>query len=271
MKITDEILTAYLDGELAVDDIADVARQIDSLPKLARRIKNLRRNDASIAQAYHAIDSKPMPAGILDMLDKFPQSQGKEPVEGVATVLPFKKKSTILSQAPMWQMAMAASVMLFVGLGAGRYLVPPEPASAEIIQAHENILAQQNTGIIGPENSLFAVLESQPSAIPVTLAASGDTVVLPSMTFKTGDNRYCRAYSVIGQESSSKNVACRLENAWVVKISVGSAGTSVSQDGLYQTASGEDNPAVTSVIRNLIKGDALDADDEQKIMKQNWR
>ncbi|VAV87729.1 hypothetical protein MNBD_ALPHA02-956 [hydrothermal vent metagenome] len=265
MKITDEILTAYLDGELAVDDIADVARQIDCSPELARRIKDLRRNDASVAQAYQAIDSKPMPAGILDMLDKFPQSQGKEPVEDVATVLPFKEKSTIRTQAPIWQMAMAASVMLFVGLGAGRYLVPPEPASAD------NILAQQNTGMIGPENNLFAVLESQPSAVPVTLAASGDTVVLPSMTFKTGDNRYCRAYSVTGRKSSSQNVACRVENAWVVKISVGSAGTSVSQDGLYQTASGEDNPAVTSVIRNLIKGDALDADDEQKVMKQNWR
>jgi hypothetical protein len=105
----------------------------------------------------------------------------------------------------------------------------------------------------------------------VRLAAGGDTVVLPSMTFKTGDDRYCRAYRVIGQKSTSQNVACRREDAWVVKISVGSAGASSAGNGLYQTASGEDNSAVTAVIRGLIKGDALSADDEQKVIQKNWR
>ncbi|HEC00512.1 MAG TPA: hypothetical protein ENI91_02340 [Sphingomonadales bacterium] len=267
MKITDEILTAYLDGELSVDDIADVARQIDSSPELTRRVKDMRRNDASIAQAYHAIDSKPMPAGILDMLDKFPESQKTISEEETPTVLPFKTKPVMRTQAPIWQVAMAASVMLFVGLGAGRYLVPP-PSSGGA--SAEKILAQQTTGVIGPDNKLFAVLEHQPSASPVRLAADSDTVVLPSMTFKTGDDKYCRAYRVIGQKSTSQNVACRMEDAWVVKISVGSAGATAAQNGLYQTASGEDNSAVTTVIRSLIKGDALSADDEQKVMQKNW-
>ncbi len=251
MIITDEILNAYLDGELSVDDIAEVAAQIKKSSELAKRIENMRLNDKSIAETYHAIDTKPMPDSIMEMLEEFPESQ--------KTVLPFRKKTSVRASAPIWQMAIAASIMLFIGLGTGRYIMPS--VSVTDISA----------GIIGPENTLYAVLENQPSAIAVALTANNDTLVIPSMTFRTSDNSYCREYIVTTQKSSTQNVACRIENNWVVKLSVGAQGKLSPESGLYQTASQTDNPLINSYIQGLMMDDALSAEDEALIMQKNWQ
>ncbi len=260
MIITDELLSAYLDGELSVEEIAEIAAEIEKSPELANRIEIMRLNDKSIAQAYHSIDSKPMPDSIMTMLEDFPESQKK--------ALPFRKKSSFRTEAPIWQMAMAATILLFIGFGAGRTLMP---ANTTKDTASEQVIAQQNSGIIGPENALYAVLENQPSASSFALSANNDAIITPSMTFRTNENIYCREYSVTTQKSSTQNVACRVENTWVVKISVGTTGKVLPEDGTYQTASQMDNSAITAVIKELMAGDALSADDEVKIIKQNWQ
>ncbi len=259
MIITDEILNAYLDGELTVEEIAEVATQIEKSPELIKRVETMRQYDKTIVRTYHAIDTKPMPDSIMAMLENFPENQ--------KTVLPFKKKPTAPIRSPKWQMAMAASIALFIGFGAGQTLMAP---SSETATSAENIMVQQNSGIIGPDNILFSALENHPSATPFTILAGNDTTVIPAMTFRTADNGYCREYSVISQKSSTQNVACRVENTWLLKLSVGTAGQSPSENGLYQTASHLYNPAINSIIQNLIVGDALSADDEAQVMKQNW-
>lgn len=267
MTISDEMLTAYLDGELAAEEMAEIVRQIKKSPQLASRVEKMCLTDKSLAEAYHAIDDRPMPAGIMEMLEAFPEKIKNADNDISATVLPFKKPQPV-SKAPIWQMAMAASVALIIGLGLGRNILTPDTTLNSFPEA---IQAQQVAGIIGPENPLFGILENQPSASSVALKGSKDTMVEPIMTFLASDNTYCREFKVMTAQSATRNIACRVNNNWLVKVSVGTSGEVVSPDGQYQTASRSGDTIVDSMIVNMIRGDALSADIEARIMKQNWQ
>ncbi len=266
MTIDDETLTAYIDGELSAERIAEITACLENSPELAKRAEKMRLADKLFTQASHAIDSKPMPAEILSMLEDFPENKDKSAEEQKIVQLPFKGQQTV-SRAPVWQMAMAASVALFIGLGAGRGLMAPSTSET----TPQAILAQQTAGIIGPGNVLFDILEKQPSTSPVTiLNGAGNTTVTPIMTFRSGDT-YCREFDVLTGQAGTRNIACRAENTWIVKLSVGADGHMPSDNSQYQTASQTDNPVITAMILDMIDGDALDATHEAEIIKQNWQ
>ena len=265
MTIDDETLTAYIDGELSADRMAEITAHLENSPELAKRAERMRLADKLFTQASHAIDSKPMPAEILTMLEAFPENKDKSAEDQKITRLPFKGQQTV-SRAPVWQMAMAASVALFIGLGAGRGLMTPSTSET----APQVILAQQTAGIIGPGNALFDILEKQPGTSPVAINGTGNTTVTPIMTFRSGDT-YCREFDVMTAGSSTRNIACRTENTWIVKLSVGADGHMPSDNSQYQTASQADNPVITAMILDLIDGDALDAGHEAEIIRQNWQ
>ncbi len=264
MTIDDETLTAYIDGELPAERMAEITAHLEKSPELAQRAERMRLADKLFTQASHAIDSKPMPTEILAMLEAFPDNADKSVRDQKITRLPFKGQQAV-SRAPVWQMALAASVALFIGLGAGRGLMTPSTSET----ASQVILAQQTAGVIGPGNVLFDILENQPSTLPVAINGTKDTTVMPVMTFRSGDT-YCREFNVATTEASTRNIACRTENTWIVRLSVGGGGQITSDNTQYQTASQADNPVITAMILDLIEGDALDANQEAEIIKHNW-
>lgn len=268
MIITDEILNAYLDGELTVDEIAEVAKQIEASPDLSKRMENMRINDKSFAQSFHEIDTKPMPDNIMAILDGFPKQQQEKTNKNDSNVVSFKKKIPFQTNISLWQTAIAASIALFIGIGAGRGLIP---STSQTDITADQVLAQQTSGIIGEGNMLYDVLENQPSSTPLTLIANNNTFVIPTMTFRNEENGYCREYRVMAPNSSTQNVACRIEDKWIVKLSVGLEAEQANDEGLYQTASQVDDPLVTAIIAGMITGDPLSADNETIIMNNNWQ
>lgn len=266
MTMTDETLMAFLDGELTAGDMAKVAAQIEDSPRLARHVENMRLGDKLFTRSCHSIDSRPMPREIIAMLDGFPENRARQANHNGATILPFRQKLRELSSAPLWQMAVAATVVLVVGLGAGRSLLaPPADIAPGMIQA------RNTADIIGSDNALFAVLEQQPSASSITINIARDAVVTPTMTFRSANNGYCREYMVMSGQSGTRNIACRGENAWTVKASVTIQGDISPAEGQYQTATGQDNSALDSMILGLIEGDALSREQESEIMQRNWQ
>ena len=72
---TDDIaLSAYIDGELPDADARALKERLLKEPALARRLKVLRGADSDALRLYSAIDKRPMPQGVLDLLDRAPKS-----------------------------------------------------------------------------------------------------------------------------------------------------------------------------------------------------
>lgn len=255
MKILNETLTAYLDGELSASEISHVEAQLSKSPELAARLDKMRKTDELLSQTYHRIDQRPMPTDVLDMLADFPEKQAKDQT---ATILPFEifKKRPSIVASPIWKVAMAASVMLFVGLGVGRGLMT-QTALPDLKATH-----------ISPDNALFAILDTQPSLS--TASFDDDTIIRPLMTFRSTDDTYCREFEIITPETGSRSVACRTENSWMVKVTTKTRNNLSTGNGLYQTASQPESALLDSTILELMAGDALSADQEANIIEEKW-
>jgi len=273
MLINDEILTAYIDGELNDDQMRDVKAQLDNSPQLSTRVEEMRLMDDMVTKTYHAIDDRPMPESVLSLLQDTPDGQAdhehahNEHAKGKETnILSFKKRQKFVSNAPVWQMGLAASIALFVGLGVGRGLPGPESS-----QPSGPILAQQTAGVITPQNALFAMLENQPSATPVVIDDDLNINAKPIMSFQNVDHEYCREFEISTAQASTRNIACRTDNVWTVKVAVATTKDLSIAGGQYQTASQAPEPIIDNMIMGLIKGDALSIDKEAELIKKNWQ
>lgn len=52
MRLTDEILSAYIDGELAVEAAARVALALTRRPDAVQRLETLRKGDTALREAF---------------------------------------------------------------------------------------------------------------------------------------------------------------------------------------------------------------------------
>ncbi|WP_321393591.1 hypothetical protein [Emcibacter sp.] len=269
MHIDDKILTAYLDSELGAEEMSKVAEQVENNPELARQLEQMHQTDKILGQAYREIDDRPVPDSILKMLEAFPEEQAETadtPRSLTDTVVPFKQKQPSFSKTPFWQMAVAASIALVIGVGIGRSFLTQGPSPQE--QATD--FAEITSGIIRPGNALYAALEEQPSTVPFTAENDEETVITPILTFQSADDKYCREFTVTSPRSGTRNVACRHDGEWVVEIAIATGGHTLETAGDYQTATGITGSAIDDVIAGLIKGEALDTEQEARVIKQHW-
>ena len=261
MKIDDELLTAYLDGELDSKARVEVERQLELSPALAERLEKLQQTDQRLKQGYQSIDQRPMPESVLKMLEDFPATQ-----ETSANILSFPNKNRSVARTPVWQIAAAASVALVIGIGIGRSLFLPETSSP----GQSMKLAEVGTGPVQTDSALFAMLENQPSAEPVTFDGESGTVATPLMSFQNKNGDYCRDFSVTTKTQGTRAVACKGNHQWTVQVAVATAGYDTGNTGTYQTASQTATPVIDSAIQKMIDGDALGMEQEKKAIRAHW-
>ena len=60
-RTDDELLSAYLDGELSPDREAALEKRLESEPLLARRLDQLSQASATLRDAYAPVVSEPLP------------------------------------------------------------------------------------------------------------------------------------------------------------------------------------------------------------------
>tara|TARA_R110002096_G_scaffold309403_3_gene503972 strand:+ start:1030 stop:1845 length:816 start_codon:yes stop_codon:yes gene_type:complete len=268
VKITDEILCAYIDGELTAEDRFAVERASEESLEVSQRIEEIKNIDDLFAENCRVIDNTPIPEKILSTLQAFTKEPSIDNVERVKTIPPTNDNMPAAQQKRFWHIAAAASILLIIGAGIGRNMSISVP-NAE--QAQEFIFAQQTVGVIGPENVLFDILEKEPSGSSVTINQSNGTIVRPIMTFQNGENNYCREFNIATPTEGTNNIACREgDNVWAIRVTVKASGPSLLVDGLYQTATMDGEPIIDAMVRHMIKGDALGLETETLLIKQKW-
>lgn len=267
MTLTDEKLSAYLDGELPSEEMDRITDEIATDHMLAARLETLRASDAWLSHQFAAADEKPIRADTLDLIKQFDSKQtGTQEEAGkngnVVTLKPNSRWASVTEHLS-WGHAVAASVALFIGVGAGWQL-------GDTGRSGSDFATLQTAGLILPTSPLYDVLETTPSLETVSLdreTASATAL----MSFESTDGGYCRELQVSTASSHSRSIACRTGLNWLVKATIASSGPAPASGSDFVPASSAENALIDQSILSLMKNDALSSEDESRLISRGWQ
>lgn len=236
--ITDEQLMAYADGELPAAERAAVEAALATDPALAARVEAYRAGRRLLKQRFAGVAEEPVPQRLLDLLQAAPANDRVVPLRPRTAAPPAAPRRT----RPVWPMALAASLLLALGLAGGGWLLRgPAAVSAD---------------------PLLAVLERSPSG---ELQRAGEEEFLVLASLATADGRWCREYErgPAGGEMA-RGLACREQDGGWREQALPQAPATAGEGG-YRLAGAGDDPAAALGARRL------DAAEEAARIAADWR
>lgn len=196
MAIDDETLMTLADGEITGQEAARLTALIKADAELAARYALFTH---TAERARQATRSDPEAAVSPDLERRIREMAASAPSEP-QNVVPLRRP------ARQWQpMALAASLALAVGLGAGWLIAPDAPA---------------------PEGPILTAdlrdrLGTLPSGAQAGLAGGGQLTIVASFTDGTG--AFCREYELVTTRGAGYvNVACRNDGTWDLRFAMAS-------------------------------------------------
>lgn len=242
MELNDELLCAYLDGELSDAERAafETALAADAGARL--RLERLREADAQVKAAYPLVptaDNDPLAAAILAHQPgqpfRMPQRADVHPLR------PAQQRPARWFQRPVWRGALAASVAAAV---------------VGFVSLHRGA----GDGAAAADAALVAALDATPSG---SEARAGDTVTRMVLSFRAADGRWCRVFDQ--DDGAREGLACNGDDGWQVLAL--ESGNATSGD-LRPAGS---NVAIDTLMDRLGGSEALDAEREQALIQQRWK
>ncbi len=179
-QISEEMLIAYLDGELDEAGMAAIDAALADDPVLVDRLETHAAMADRVRAAYAQVIDEPLPASLAGLMESAP---------GKVVRLPERRKP--LSGYAWWG-ALAATLVVGVML-SGRELAPGSQVGAGMVARGD--LARALT-------------------VQASNNRTGDVAI--GLTFKDQVGRYCRTFSA--REMSG--LACREDQTWTVEVAV---------------------------------------------------
>lgn len=247
----DELLCAYIDGELPPDDAAALVERLAREPVLVQRLEAMRSGDEAVRAVYKDLDEMPLPDGVSKLLDI---GDDKAAQSNVVT-LPARGVRRFANV----QFAIAASVVLIVGILAIRQM----PGDLGVQPADALVAGQIDAG-----SEVYDLLEGGASGQPQRLGDAAEGQIILSFESEGGD--YCRQLYVAQADRVVHGVACRDASGW--RVEAVAPGSSVSPGGEFQTAATATPEAVSAVVDGLIgANDLLSAEEEKALISNAWK
>lgn len=231
-RFSDQIIVAYVDGELDPQWVAELEAAMEADPILADRVA--RHMDLRIAAggAFGAVLDEPVPERLLAAAG----------VEGPAKVVRPRFGGVRGFGLPQWA-AMAAC--LVAGVVAGRLLMDTGPVKPV-------------DGGLEARGELAAALDGQLSADPGPIRVG--------LTFRDNVGAYCRTFQMDAEALAG--VACREQARWALRMTARSRAKVV---GDYRMAASAIPPAVLAYVDGAVAGAPLDRGQEVAARKAGWR
>ena len=254
MGITDQLLMAFVDGELSPDLAALIMSRLETEPDLLERLEQHQRLRRDLSSAYGSVMVEPLPPSLTDLLAGAGAKVEPPPARMSAKILSLPSKAAERSALrrvgaawPAWAAAAAAAV-LGVGISEARHAGDP--------------LTRSGDGKIVASGPLARALENNMAAD----AGSQGAKIMASFADRSG--RYCRVFGAAagGHEDG---VACKADGRWQV-IALANGGESEPSNG-YRQAASPLAPSVAAAVEDLQASAVLTPDQERKARTQQWR
>ncbi len=236
---SDEILSAYIDGETDPATTAEIDKALEADASLVARIEALRGNDALLRDAFS------------ETLAARPFALSEPEVQNVVS---FRKRAMPAMHRPMWGAIAACLAFLLVG-GAGGYFLRGAPASAPF--------TVESNGSVVASNELAGAISRARGGVSEPVAGGTMRVVL---SFKSASGFPCRQFEVSRADAGWTAIACRRNDTWNVAAVVAKGGGATP----FQTAAGPDE-ALSKVADDLGFREPMDSDDEARAIAAGWQ
>ena len=187
--ISDEMLIAYLDGELDEAAMATVDAALGGDPALVDRLEAHAALADRVRAAYAPVIDEPAPARLTGLV---------QPAQSNVVSLAERRRPP---GHYAWWGAIAATLVVGVML-FGRELSPGDPVGAGM--AARGDLARALT-------------------VQASHDSSGDVAI--GLTFKDRDGRYCRTFAM----DQMSGLACREDKAWTVEVAARQPATAKTE------------------------------------------
>lgn len=251
-----EMLSAYLDGELSRAEADAMAKRLAREPDLAERLETLRSVDHAAVAAFRAVDERPIPARILDLIGEDEQDRHGD-VSGTGNVVQLRKPAIVrLFQTPV---AIAASVALVAGFFLSEMLGNGGDGESGAVYASR----------VPRDSDLHAVFDRGLSGEPVELQEG--RIAEPVLTFRSTDGSYCRQVRITGAADPADTLACRRNGNWDVElVSFGGAASAAPGTPYGQASSGGAAAMRAAIDRVMGREPPLGRTEEAEIIGEGW-
>jgi len=245
MKVPDEMLMAYADGELDAAERAQVEAAMAADPQLARRVAAHQALRSTLAAGFGKVLEEPIP----ERLTSLARSAAAAPPKG--QVLPFRLHAAAAPRPWLQWGSLAASFVLGALIwqfAAQRYLSGP------VLDRNGELVA---SGALARALSNQLAADEAPST-PVQIGVS--------FLSKGGD--YCRTFQLRGANGAA-GMACQRNTQWKLEVLTRTASDAASPQ--YRQAASALPPAVVRAVTDSIAGEPLDAGAEIRVRAREWR
>jgi hypothetical protein len=228
----DEKFFAWLDGELAPLDAAEMQAKVAADPQLRRLAEQHRALGVQLRGAFDPIATAPVPQRVQAAL------------RPAADVIDFAtaKRARTMPSLPQWA-AMAATLALGILVGT---MVPRHSSSPVDVQG----------GKIYAAAALNQALDAQLASAPAGNVRIG-------LTFRDQAGEICRSFAA----QASSGLACRSGGKWQVK---GLFAAPEGQASAYRMAAGMD-PNLAALVDSTMAGEPFDATQERSAKDRGWK
>ena len=245
MRPSDEMLIAYVDGELAAEDARLVEEEVSKRPDLrafVERQKSLRR---AVGAAFAPMMDEDVPQSLRNTVFEGHVSRRWRLREALRHV-----GKTRVTRRFLWWSGIPAAAALACGVLVGLAIAP-----RDILQV------SAPTGRIAASGRLGAALDTQ-----LASTQTGTEDIRIGLSFRAKDGRYCRTFENRGTTSSLAGLACRDDGQWSV-VALQSAPPSGSS---YRMAGGAPQ-SIRRAVQDMIAGEPLDASAERNARDRGWK
>ena len=243
MKIDDELLMAYVDGELGAAERAAVEAAVAQDADLRRRVESQKALRATLQGAFAPTLLEPVPEALAAA------------ARGTRGDTVVDLSSRRAARAPgRWAVrewvAMAASVVLGVAIGFGAW----HRGDTELVAVAAN-------GTVEAKGALADALSHQLASVQTASSA-----VAIGVSFRDQTGHYCRTFTV-HRAANVAGLACEATGHWTLRA-LASAGTTAG--GGYQTAGTQIPDVILRAVDDSIAGAPLDAAAERAALAKAW-
>lgn len=253
-QVTDDELKAFATGDLPEERCEEIALLLEADPSLNARLETLMdhlENDDGIRAAFADVLEQPVPKSLLD-------SATPAPTPSNVINLDHARQSSPRPRS-YWATGMSMAASLAFGLVVGSQLMTGSGGDSG-----ETLVLASADGPVASAK-LAQVLSHLPGGEVEALDGGGRARM--SISFRDGDGRLCRQFSVEGETVATDGAACWQAKQWRIEA----VGTRAIEAGVVRTASGEAAEPVLIAVDALIAGDPLEAAAEAQALKQARR
>lgn len=237
MRIAEEALMAYVDGELDSIAAARVEAAMADDPELAAAVARERALRQRLRSAFNPITEEPIPERLIAA------ARGETARPQPATSGPARRRGIL-----RYGGALAAGIL--IGVFFGRVL--PDRDSSQW---------RSHNGVLLASGELAQALDTQLASAPAAGSAS------IGLSFKAASGEYCRTFTTT-QPRALAGLACRGAQGWHVPALM---ETRPSSNGEMRTASSAFPSALLDQVEARMPGEPLDADGERAARDAGWR